>query len=77
MLILEGLTEGLERQIEAAIIATIRELKGRVTILVISHQAELVDAADVVYRLDNQRVHKDNELPTGSEVGNGNRNDET
>lgn len=60
MLILDEITAGLDPETEAAIVATIRELKGKVTVLVISHQAELVQAADAVYRLVDQRLNIDN-----------------
>jgi len=58
MLILDEVTAGLDAETEAAIVATVRELKGRVTILVISHQSELVEAADVTYQLQNQQAHR-------------------
>ena len=37
---------------EAALCETLRELRGEITILAISHQSALVDAADRVYRLE-------------------------
>ena len=58
MLILDEITAGLDAETEAAIVTTVRELKGRVTILVISHESELVEAADVTYQLQNQQAYK-------------------
>ncbi len=58
MLILDEVTAGLDPQTEAEIVTTIRQLKGYATILVISHQSKLVNAADVAYRLRNQQAHR-------------------
>jgi ATP-binding cassette, subfamily C, bacterial len=57
MLILDEVTAGLDPQTEAEIVTTIRGLKGIVTILVISHQSELVGTADVIYELSEQQPH--------------------
>ncbi len=46
----------LDPKTEAAIVATIQELKGQVTFLVISHQPKLVEDADTIYDLSNQRL---------------------
>ncbi len=51
LLILDEATSALDPRSEAEICATLRELRGALTILAISHQAALVDAADRVYRL--------------------------
>ena len=52
--ILDEVCAGPDPQTEAAIVATIRELKGKTTILVISHQSELVGGADVIYELTSR-----------------------
>jgi len=59
MLILDEITAGLDPHTERAIAETVRNLKGKVTVLIISHQAALVDAADSVYSLDglNAEIH--------------------
>jgi ATP-binding cassette, subfamily C, bacterial len=69
MLILDEITAGLDLETEAGIVKTIRELKGRMTILVISHRAELVEAADAVYRLQDQVLNEDYGMGSQSSVG--------
>jgi len=51
LLILDEATSALDPDTEAAICATLAGLRGQLTIVAISHQAALVDAADCVYRL--------------------------
>jgi ATP-binding cassette subfamily C protein len=52
LLILDEATSALDPANEAAIGQTVRELRGGLTILAISHQTALVEAADRVYRLE-------------------------
>ncbi|WP_447971248.1 ABC transporter ATP-binding protein [Nitrospira sp. M1] len=52
LLILDEATSALDSATEAAICRTLQELRGSLTILAISHQAGLIDAADRVYRLE-------------------------
>jgi ATP-binding cassette subfamily C protein len=52
LLILDEATTALDPQSEAIIWQALRELRGRTTILAISHQTVLIDAADRVYRID-------------------------
>jgi ATP-binding cassette, subfamily C, bacterial len=61
MLILDEISAGLDPQAEAAIVATIGELKGKLSILVISHEVVVVEAADAVNRLNDQLVHIEND----------------
>ncbi len=56
LLILDEATSALDPKSEAAIGHTMQELRGELTILAISHQAALVNAADYVYRLENGKV---------------------
>jgi len=56
LLILDEPTSALDPVTEAELCKTLRELSGRVTILVISHQPAIVDIADVVYRIQNGRI---------------------
>ena len=56
LLILDEATSALDSETEAAICLTLRELRGRLTILAISHQAGLIDAADRVYRLEHRNI---------------------
>jgi ATP-binding cassette subfamily C protein len=57
LLILDEATASLDPESEAAVCATVQRLRGRVTLLAISHQAALLDAADRAYRLENGAVH--------------------
>jgi ATP-binding cassette subfamily C protein len=52
LLVLDEVTTALDPRTEAAICATLQGLKGEVTILAISHQRAMTEAADVVYRLE-------------------------
>ena len=70
LLILDEATTALDPDTEAEIVATVRRLTDLVTVLSISHQPAMTQAADIVYRLDNGRaVLKDvdttAELPAG------------
>ena len=56
LLILDEATSALDPASEAAIRKTIEKLRGELTILAISHQTGLVEAADRVYRLEAGRV---------------------
>jgi len=56
LLILDEATAALDPASEADIYATVRALRGRTTILAISHQPGLLEVADRVYRLDLGRV---------------------
>ena len=51
LLILDEATTALDPQTEADIAATIRRLAGKVTVLSISHQPAMKQAADIVYRI--------------------------
>jgi ATP-binding cassette subfamily C protein len=53
LLILDEATASLDPATEAALCETLCLLRGEITILAISHQRALVDAADRVYRLEN------------------------
>jgi ATP-binding cassette subfamily C protein len=53
LLILDEATSALDPAGEADILKTVRQLKGQLTILAISHQDTLLKAADRVYRLHN------------------------
>jgi ATP-binding cassette subfamily C protein len=52
LLILDEATSALDPASEAAIRDTLQQLRGELTILAISHQTGLVEAADRVYRLE-------------------------
>jgi ATP-binding cassette subfamily C protein len=56
LLILDEATASLDPKSEAEVCATVRRLRGRMTILAVSHQAALLDVADKVYRLSDGRA---------------------
>jgi ATP-binding cassette subfamily C protein len=53
LLILDEATSALDPETETAICRTLEGLRGALTIIAISHQSPLVDAADRVYRMDD------------------------
>jgi len=66
LLILDEVTAALDAKTEAEICANLLELKGKTTILAISHQPALVEAADRVYRVDDLRIDEMRERSTRS-----------
>ena len=52
LLILDEATTALDAETEAGIVATVKSLTGKLTLLSISHQAAMQEAATVVYSLD-------------------------
>ena len=66
LLILDEATSALDPESEKAICKTLAQLRGKVTILAISHQPALVNVADRIYRTRNQSVTFD--LPEPSIV---------
>jgi ATP-binding cassette subfamily C protein len=61
LLILDEATSALDPASEAAILKTIERLRGKLTLLAISHQTAMVEAADRVYRLENGRAFMTND----------------
>jgi ATP-binding cassette subfamily C protein len=51
LLILDEATSALDPETEASICQTLKELRGQLTILAISHQTALVEVADRVFRI--------------------------
>ena len=56
LLILDEATTALDPQTEKEICATLAELKGAITILAISHQSALLEAANLAYRVTDGSV---------------------
>jgi ATP-binding cassette subfamily C protein len=56
LLILDEATAGLDRESEAAVWQTVERLRGRATVIAISHQPALSSVADRVYRLEGGRA---------------------
>lgn len=58
LLILDEATSALDPETEAAIITTLRDLRAQLTILAITHNSGLADAADVIHRLERGGTFK-------------------
>jgi ATP-binding cassette subfamily C protein len=58
LLILDEATASLDPANEAAICATVQQLRGDITILAISHQPALLSVADIVYHLEGGTVRQ-------------------
>ncbi len=56
LLILDEATSALDPETEAEICQTLKELRGQLTILAISHQAALVDVADRVFQISSGEI---------------------
>ncbi len=56
LLILDEATSNLDAQAQASVIDTVRQLKGRLTILAVAHQALFIQSADRLYRLEAGRI---------------------
>jgi len=56
LLILDEVTSSLDPQTEAAICQTLQSLRGQLTILAISHQPAVVEAADRIYQIQSGEV---------------------
>ena len=63
LLILDEATSALDPATEAAICQTLKELRGQLTILAISHQSALVEVADRVYQITAGDI---TQVPPGS-----------
>jgi ATP-binding cassette, subfamily C, bacterial len=58
LLILDEATTALDPETEAEICAVLRGLRERVTIIAISHQRAITEAADVTYLLEDRRLRR-------------------
>jgi ATP-binding cassette subfamily C protein len=56
LLLLDEATTAIDPENEAAICETMRKLRGKLTILAISHQSAILDVADRSYRLENGKA---------------------
>ncbi len=70
LLILDEATSALDPATAAALADTLRQLRGQVTILAVTHQTDLVGAADRVYRLEKGQAIEiepdaDSDAPAG------------
>lgn len=67
LLVLDEATTALDPDTEDAICATLRRLRGEVTILSISHQSAMRGVADIVYEIRGGRVQSVDEFASGDE----------
>ena len=58
LLILDEATSNLDSESEAAVIETVTNLRGKLTLLAVSHDEGLVQAADCVFRLREGRIEE-------------------
>jgi ATP-binding cassette subfamily C protein len=56
LLILDEVTTALDPKTEAAIRDTLRDLRGKVAILIISHQSAMIEIADKIYKINNHLI---------------------
>jgi ATP-binding cassette subfamily C protein len=56
LLILDEATTALDPKTESEICQTLRDLAGKLTVLAISHQSAMVEAADIVYELSDGSI---------------------
>ena len=79
LLILDEATTALDPETEAGIVATVKRLTGKLTVLSISHQAAMQQAADLVYQLDDgaaTRIGSNGPIAVGqSTAGDGRTSD--
>ncbi len=62
LLVLDEVTTALDPETEAAICATLQNLPGRPTILSISHQPAMTRVADIVYRLEDGMITRQEDM---------------
>ena len=62
LLILDEATSSLDAEAQAAVVETVKHLKGSLAILAVSHQDLLIEAADRIYRLAGGRIVPDPRL---------------
>jgi ATP-binding cassette subfamily C protein len=58
LLLLDEATAALDPENEAAVWATVAKLRGKTTVVAISHQPALVGVADRIYRIENQTARR-------------------
>ena len=58
ILILDEPASGLDKDAENKLISSIQKLKGKITIIIVSHKKEIVDICDQVYKLEEKYLKK-------------------
>ena len=57
LLILDEATSNLDPEAQSAVLETLCQLKGKLTMIAVAHQERLVQIADRLYRLDGGEIH--------------------
>jgi ATP-binding cassette subfamily C protein len=65
LLVLDEATAALDPETEAAVWSTVARLRGRTTVIAISHQPGVMRVADRVYRIADGEVQRVEESQTG------------
>jgi ABC-type multidrug transport system fused ATPase/permease subunit len=60
LLIFDEATSALDNETEAAIMESINALHGHKTLVIIAHRLTTIEECDIVYRVDNGKIKKDN-----------------
>ena len=58
ILILDEVTSNLDRKTETNIIESINKLKGKLTIIIISHRLSILDNCDSINEIKNKQINK-------------------
>ena len=60
ILILDEATASLDSETEAAFIETTKHLKGKTTLIIVSHSSSTLVHSDLIYELSNKKLNKQN-----------------
>ena len=60
ILVLDEPTSALDDHSEKEILKSINQLKGKVTILIVSHNRGIIDQCDEIYEIKNKKINKKN-----------------
>ncbi|MDD5939192.1 MAG: ABC transporter ATP-binding protein [Lachnospiraceae bacterium] len=63
VLVLDEATSALDNETEAAIMDSINRLHGRKTLIIIAHRLETIAKCDVVYRVEDMQIRKEDANP--------------
>ncbi len=64
LLVMDEATAALDAKTEASVLTTIAQLRGRTTVVIISHQPAIVEVADCVYRVEGGQVRVTKPAPS-------------
>lgn len=69
IVIMDEATSAMDVETEKAVVSSINDLKGKVTLVVIAHRLSTIKGCDCVYELKNGRVVKRDEFPEAVSLG--------